>query len=286
MGTDLMPEKPKLKQTRICVTDLDGTLMHSAGIISNSNHEALDELHKRGIYRVLATGRSLYSLQSVVPDDAPFDYAIFATGAGILNWQTKELIFSHDLDNEEVRKVCAILEEFEIDYMLHHKVPDTHHLHYRAKAGLADFWRRVKHYKDFAEELDPAGIDQIMAATQFLAMVAQGREDLYQEIYKRLYPLSAVRTTSPIDYRTMWIEIFAPGVNKGGALRFMMQKLGVSEKDIMVIGNDYNDLEMLKASPNAYVTGNAPQELRRDYQTVATCDADGFAEAVWKWLEL
>jgi Cof subfamily protein (haloacid dehalogenase superfamily) len=260
--------------------------MHSAGIISEPNHEALDELHRRGIYRILATGRSLYSLKNVVPHDAPFDYAIFATGAGILDWHSKELIYSHDLDADEVRKVCDTLEEFEVDYMLHNKVPDTHLMHYRAKAGLADFWRRIEHYKSYAEELDLSKMEEIMEATQFLAMVAQDREDIYKEIYKRLYPLSAVRTTSPIDYCTMWIEIFAPGVNKGGAVRFMMRKLGASADDIMVIGNDYNDLDMLKISPNAYVTGNAPQELRRKYETVATCDTNGFAEAVWKWLEL
>ncbi|MFA7026054.1 MAG: HAD family hydrolase [Candidatus Cloacimonadaceae bacterium] len=285
MGEDLMPGRPELKRTRICVTDLDGTLMHSAGIISEPNHEALDELHQRGIYRVLATGRSLYSLKNVVPHDAPFDYAIFATGAGILNWHTKELIYSHDLDAEEVKQVCDTLEEFEIDYMLHGKVPDTHLMHYRVKTGMKDFWRRVDHYKDFAEELDLAKLDQIMEATQFLAMVAQDREELYHELHKRIYPLSTVRTTSPIDYCTMWIEIFAPGVNKGGAVRFMMNKLGASADDIMVIGNDYNDLEMLKLSPNAFVTGNAPLELRRKYQTVASCDTNGFAEAVWKWLQ-
>ncbi|MDD3104255.1 MAG: HAD family hydrolase, partial [Candidatus Cloacimonetes bacterium] len=227
---------------------------------------------------------SLYSLKNVLPHDAPLDYAIFATGAGILDWHTKELIFSHDLDAEEVRKVCATLEEFEIDYILDNQVQDTHHMQYRAKTGMTDFWRRVDHYKDFAEELDPNNIDQVMAATQFLAMVAQDREDLYHEIYKRLYPLSAVRTTSPIDYCTMWIEIFAPGVNKGGAVRFMMRKLGASADDIMVIGNDYNDLEMLSISPNAYVTGNAPLDLRRKYQTVPSCDTNGFAEAVRRWL--
>lgn len=286
MGEDLMSGRPELKRTRICFTDLDGTLMHSAGIISEPNHEALDELHRRGIYRILATGRSLYSLKNVLPHDAPFDYAIFATGAGILDWHTKELIFSHDLDAEEVKQVCDTLEEFEIDYMLHNKVPDTHLMHYRVKAGIADFWRRVEHYKNYAEELDLSKLEQIMEATQFLAMVAQDREDIYKEVYKKLYPLSAVRTTSPIDFCTMWIEIFAPGVNKGGAVRFMMRKLGASADEIMVIGNDYNDLDMLKISANAYVTGNAPQELRHKYQTVATCDTNGFAEAVWKWLEL
>ncbi len=285
MGADPMPIEPGLTRKRICFTDLDGTLIHSAGIISEPNQEALEELRKRGIYRILATGRSLYSLKNVVPHDAPFDFAIFATGAGILDWQTKELIFSHDLDGEEVKKVCDTLEEFEIDYMLHNKVPDTHHMHYRAKAGMADFWRRVDHYKGFAEELDLGRLEHIANATQFLAMVAKDREDIYHELHKRVFPLSAVRTTSPIDYCTMWIEIFAPGVNKGGAVRFMMHKLLASAEDIMVIGNDYNDLDMLKIGSNAYVTGNAPLELRRKYKVVSSCDTNGFAEAVWDWLE-
>lgn len=284
MGTDLSSGESKIKPAKICVTDLDGTLLHSEGGISPPNLKALEELRTRGIYRVLATGRSLYSIHSVLPEDAPFDYAIFATGAGIMDWQTKKLIFSHDLDGAEIRKICTALEGLEIDYMLHDKVPDTHLMQYRIKAGLADFLQRIAHYQDHAKVLDLANIDQVMAATQFLAMIAEDREDLYHEIHKKIYPLSAVRTTSPLDYCTMWIEIFAEGVNKGGAVRFLMHKLGASVDDIMVIGNDYNDLEMLSLSPNAYVTANAPQDLRHRYQTVASCDDHGFAEAVQDWL--
>jgi Cof subfamily protein (haloacid dehalogenase superfamily) len=281
-----MPGMKALSTRKICVTDLDGTLMHSAGIISSANLQALIELGQRGITRVLATGRSLYSLKNVIPHDSPFDYVIFATGAGILNWHTKELIFSHDLDAEEVKQVCDTLEEFEIDYMLHHKIPDTHLMHYRRKSGLPDFQTRIKQYENYAEELDINRIEEIIEATQFLAMVAQDREDLYHELHRRLHPLSAVRTTSPVDFCTMWIEIFAPGVNKGGAVRFIMHKLNVKPDEIMVIGNDYNDLDMLKLSPHAYVTANALQELRKRYHTVASCDTDGFAAAVRMWLKL
>jgi hypothetical protein len=279
-----MPANQPLSPKKLCITDLDGTLLHSAGIISDTNKQALIDLGELGILRVLATGRSLYSLKNVIPHDVPFDYVIFATGAGILNWQTQELIFSHDLDAEAVKEVCDTLEEFEIDYMLQHKIPDTHLIHYRIKSGIPDFKERIKRYEDFAEELDLNHLDEIMEATEFLAMVAQDQEEIYHELHRRLHPYSAVRTTSPVDLCTIWIEIFAPGINKGGALHYIMRKFQARPQEIMVIGNDYNDLEMLKISPHAFVTANAPQELKDKYHTVASCDTNGFAEAVRIWL--
>ena len=48
----------------------------------------------------------------------------------------------------------------------------------------------------------------------------------------------------------------------------------------MSIGNDYNDLDFLQASPNSFVVNNAPNDLKKLFKVVSSNDEDGFAEVV------
>jgi HAD superfamily hydrolase (TIGR01484 family) len=81
------------KKIKIVFSDLDGTLLNNSHILSQVNRKTLMELKKRGIIRVVATGRSLFSAQKVMDLDFPIDYLIFSSGAGIMNWHNQESIY-------------------------------------------------------------------------------------------------------------------------------------------------------------------------------------------------
>jgi Cof subfamily protein (haloacid dehalogenase superfamily) len=268
----------------MCITDLDGTLLGSDRKISEVNLETLRELGERGILRVLATGRSLWSLRRVMSNAVPFDYVIFATGAGIMDWRNQELIYSANLNSDEIMKIYSVLEAMDIDYMIHHPVPDTHYMHYCAKQGLADFWERIAYYKAFSQELDHQKIGEISSATQAMAIIEGSKEHVYHEMVKALAPLTTIRTTSPIDFSSLWIEIFSAKVSKGRSISYLASSLGISIEDCMVIGNDYNDEDMLALCPNSYVTDNAPADLKAKHRVVTHHDDNGFDEAVAHWL--
>jgi hypothetical protein len=268
-----------------CVSDLDGTLLPHNSTISREDLHTLEELSEKGICRVLATGRSLYSMRKVVPRSAPFDYVIFATGAGIMDWHSQELIYSQNLDGEQISRVCAVLEELNLDYMLHNAIPETHHMQYKAFNGIPDFLQRVEIYREYATQLRADQAPNWDQATQFLAIVDSHRKDIYDSLSRLLQPLTIIRTTSPLDFSSLWIEIFAPGVNKGSSLEYLLKHIGLSLSQSMVVGNDYNDLQMLKICPNAYVTANAPESMKKEFRTVDLCKDNGFSEAVELWLE-
>jgi Cof subfamily protein (haloacid dehalogenase superfamily) len=274
-----------LKYLGTCVSDLDGTLLPHNGEISAGNLAMLEELRQSGICRVLATGRSLFSLQKVIPPDAPFDYVIFATGAGIMDWQSKELIYSQNLNERQILLASKVLDELKLDYMIHKEVPDTHIMHYKAFGENPDFLDRVGIYREFATELDPSARPSWISATQFLAIVPEQRQEVYPLLQKRLAPLTTIRTTSPLDFSSLWIEIFAPGVNKGDGLLRLLTMLGLSLQQTMVIGNDYNDLHMLEICSNAFVTANAPDDLKAQFRAVASCAEDGFRQAAELWIQ-
>ncbi|HPI26592.1 MAG: HAD family phosphatase [Candidatus Cloacimonetes bacterium] len=270
---------------RVCVTDLDGTLLHSQRRISERNLETLHTLGEMGITRVLATGRSLWSLRQVIADDTPFDYAIISTGAGIMDWREQKLIHCANIRPPEICKVFSVLEELDLDYMLHRGVPDTHLMDYREKQGCSDFWKRIEYHRDFARELDPGKIDQYEEVTLFLVIADHMRDDVYPQMKEYLAPLTVINTTSPIDLRSHWIEVLGQDVNKGSALNLLLKMLGIIPAACMVIGNDFNDLDMLDLVPHSYAPNNSSPYLLERYTPVSHHDEDGFSEAVKHWLE-
>lgn len=267
---------------RLCVTDLDGTLLHSNHKISDVNRKCLQELGERGIIRVLATGRSLWSLKQVITTEALFDYLIVATGAGILSWPEEELLYSTNILQPDITRVYHALEALDVDYMMHHGVPDTHLMEYRARKGCSDFWHRIKYHQRFASPLNPEAIATMEAVTLFLAIADD--PDMYQVLKEKLAPLTVISTTSATDQSSIWIEVLGQQVNKGSALSWLLKHLAIDPDHCMVIGNEMNDLHMLDAVPNAYVPHNAIPHLLSRFTHVAHHDDDGFSEAVQHWL--
>ena len=72
------------------IIDLDGTTLPRNGHqISEENRVALEGAGQQGVIRILATGRSVFSLINTLPEGLPVDYMVFSSGAGIMHWMTK-----------------------------------------------------------------------------------------------------------------------------------------------------------------------------------------------------
>jgi len=271
------------KYSHICVTDLDGTLLNIDHSISEPNLLALYELKERKVCLVAATGRSLYSLQKVISAEIPFDYIIFTTGAGIMNWHTQQIILSRHISPNLVQKAFTKLLKLNEDFMFHAPIPENHHFVAVKRKGCPDYYRRIGIYKEFGFEWDGKSELPWQEGTQFMVITDEQDESLCLRLTKLLAPLKVVRTTSPLDYHTLWLEIFSPEVSKGSAVQYLMDMLGMEKNKLMVVGNDYNDSDMLKLTDKAYVTSNAPQELKNIYNVVSDYNNHGFAEAVQHW---
>ncbi|MBW6516237.1 MAG: HAD family hydrolase [Candidatus Cloacimonetes bacterium] len=270
---------------KIVFTDLDGTLLNSQWQLSARNRETLRKLIDSDIIIVVVTGRSLYSAIKVLGDDFPMDYLIFSTGAGIMNWKTKEIIYKKNISDTQVTLCVETFLSEKINFMLHREIPDSHFFYYHLDHQTPeDFNQRLDIYAEFAE---PFSINNhhSQVATQFLSILRPDRfQTVYDMIKERLETLSIVKTTSPLTGRSLWLEIYAPEVSKGKTSSLLAQTLGVSVDNTMAVGNDYNDSDLLEWSMNSFVVDNAPWFLKDKYTTVSSNDQDGFSEAVSKWL--
>lgn len=264
----------------LVVTDLDGTLLDGEGRLRAANREALERLGARGSVRVVATGRSLHSAERVLDADFPIDYLVFSTGAGILDWRSRELLAVHELPVAHAQQALDELLARELAFMVHLGIPDNHHFFYHHSGPTnPDFERRCARYADFARPLDGRRLAGLRVS-QLLAIETPGSVSHYAALTEALSHLNVVLTTSPLDHRSRWIEIFPPTASKSQAAEWLRALHGVAAEDVVAVGNDYNDRDLLDWACHAYVVANAAAPLKARHRVVASNDDQGFAEAV------
>jgi hypothetical protein len=271
---------------RLVVTDLDGTLLRSDHKFNSVDLLTLSRLGDMGIIRVIATGRSLFSASTVLPDDFPIDYLLFSSGAGIMRWSDKSIIHANQLSPEIVQCVIALLEEMHADFMVHEPIPLNHCFHYHSSGKLnSDFERRINLYKDYSQPLI-TGLPFPGPASQVLAVLPDDIER-FNAISKKLKGVQVIRATSPLDGKSIWLEIFPKGVSKSGGIQWLCSFIGgIRPDDLLALGNDYNDIDMLNLAGKAFVVSNAPSELKDKFEVVPVNDEAGFSHAVKRIVQL
>jgi len=272
------------------VTDLDGTLLDSRGALSDGNRAILLALARAAVLRVVATGRNLHSALAALPGDTPIDYLVFASGAGILRWRDRTLVHRNDLGDEEALAAADALRELALDFMLHASVPDNHRFWYHRGGGRnPDFERRVARYAQHAlpwPDAHPEGpFSQLLAIERGGAAEARV-EERHGSLRRLLDPLHVIRTTSPLDHRSAWFEVFPAGVSKASGARWVLERYALDHAAVLAVGNDFNDVDLLAWAAHPRVVANAPAALRERFPAVAANDDDGFAAAVRGWLDL
>ena len=115
---------------KMVVTDLDGTLLRDDKSIGYTDRNAFEKLGEKGIIRVAATGRSLYSISKVIPKKFPFDFIVFSTGSGVIDYNSHKLLIHNGLAAEQTEKVIKLFREEKLDFTVHFPIPDNHKFYY------------------------------------------------------------------------------------------------------------------------------------------------------------
>ncbi len=266
------------------VTDLDGTLFQTERGISECNYRTLTDLGGRRVLRVVATGRHLLSARRVLVDGFPIDFLIFSSGAGIMAWQSQKLLRSISMSEEEVTAAFEAFSSRSLDFMVHRPIPHNHHfVYYSSGQDNPDFEARCALYKDYAKPGTP-GVLPMREACQLLAIEPYFHgSSCYRQIRAQLPGLTVIRTTSPLDGRSRWLEIFPGRVSKALASRWLARTQGIRQYRILAVGNDFNDVDLLRWAAKSFVVGGAPDDLAGLFPVARGQDESDFSEAVAIW---
>lgn len=257
----------KEKDIQMVLVDLDGTLLNDDKKIGKLDYLTLQHLGAINVKRVFATGRNLYSALKVLPDDTPFDYLIFSSGAGVMEWKNKELLFQSAIEKKTVNEVLIKLKELNLNFSIHFPIPENHKYYYhKGNDSSTDFDKRNSIYEGFNYELiNGFPLD---FATQFIVILKH--ESDFHHIASKIEGLKIIRATSPIDGKSVWLEIFNNNVSKALGGKYLCNMLNIPQIATIGIGNDYNDIDLLNWTSKSYIVDNAPEILKKQYLPCAS----------------
>ncbi len=275
---------------KMFITDFDGTLLKDDKTISQKDLKTLEALRQKGILIVIATGRSAYSFEKALSsldlswtnNILPVDYVIFSTGAGIVDFKTRKIIFKKEIKAKDIKIITQYFDFNKFDYMVHQAIPETQYFLYKTyRSDNADFQSRMALYVSYSTPLE-AEFSHLMPATQVLAIIPPGIMDAKQvaKIRTKLNQFSVIQATSPLDNASTWIEVFHKQVSKSLAVSWLCEKLNVARQNVVAVGNDYNDVDLLTWAKEGFVVGNAPVRLQQEFIVVCSNNEDGVSSAV------
>jgi Cof subfamily protein (haloacid dehalogenase superfamily) len=282
-----LKEQP-LEKIQLIATDLDGTFLNNDKSISASNLSALKLLGRQGIIRVAATGRNLRKVDEVIPREVPFDYVVFSSGAGVINWQTQELLLKQNIPAHQASEITRFLISKRVNFNAYRAVPENHSLWFHQGGGpCEEFERYFAYHHSFADPL-PLDKSPLETLCQFL-VILPNNPDLFYELKRDMesgFPeIGVIRSTSPLGTGFIWMEVFNRKVSKGNAIAFLCDRLAIPQDQTLGIGNDYNDLHLLDFTHHSFMVENAMEELKVRYQAAPSNEDNAFSFAVSRFLK-
>jgi len=260
---------------RLLALDLDGTLIGEELTISPRALQAIASVRSKGIVVTLATGRTFREAQPYAAQLGLTAPLICHQGALV---QTEEHIFYH-------RTVPRARAGEVIDFALNHE------LHVNAYVGdslyVERMTREAEIYAGYAPELEiqPVGdLRKFMKDKDATKLLLIGSTDLMDTWWPQLRQrwgasLQVVRSHLNL------VEFTRAGVSKGNALAFVAEYLHIPQQAVMVIGDNQNDLSMVRWAGWGVAMAQGHPDVRLAADTVAPpLSEDGAAVAIERFI--
>ena len=270
----------------IFATDMDGTLLPPGRDFMQKDIKALEHLGRIGVVRVIATGRSPFSFRRMMGErKLPVDYLVLSSGAGIQDYRTGQFLRHCVMDAGSSKRAVDCLRSLELDFCLQEEIPNNHAFTYwYCSKSNPDLESRIGLYSEHCRPMEEDEV--INPSTQIVAVVPSKRTTgVLGEVRRMLgESYNVLRTTSPLDGESLWIEIFPAGVSKSQGVQWIASRYGLTGEDAAAVGNDYNDHDLLEWAADSYVVEDSPEHLVSSFTEVPSVYNGGVAEAVRQWL--
>ncbi|MGI6394381.1 MAG: HAD-IIB family hydrolase [bacterium] len=266
-------------RTGIFFSDLDGTLIDKFGNISQRDLNSLKTLKDLNILRVIATGRSYFSAKKIIKEDFPIDYLICSTGSLTLKWPSEEVLEKHNLEVQETEFAVNVFKDHKLDFVVLHEALESHKYDlFIYNKPHPDILRRNKFYRGHYRHRE-YNYKISRKSCQLIGFIDKN-DELFNELKEKLSNYNIIPTTSPIDDEAVWVEVYPKHVSKGSGVTNICSRLGIEIEKSGGIGNDINDLEMLKTVKYPFVVESGHKKLKKLFKKVADHKNSGVSEAI------
>ncbi|MBM3263949.1 MAG: HAD family phosphatase [candidate division Zixibacteria bacterium] len=272
---------------RLLALDIDGTLITDDRRITPRTVSAIHAVMRQGVHVTLCTGRSISTSAPIVahlPLNAPL---VLNGGALIHQTHPPRALYLRNLNKTMALKAVDRLRSLGCHPVVYSPLPESRHFYYdhpnpenRAfREYIARNPGRAQQVSDVAEAVYG---DTALVAISDLAPRIRALAPVVQNL---LPETTVTLEISPIDRAYCHLTLTPTGVSKGGALRELALLLGVGLSDVVAIGDNLNDLDMLKVAGLGVAMGNATPETKAHAgYTTDSNNEDGVAKFIERFI--
>jgi Cof subfamily protein (haloacid dehalogenase superfamily) len=268
---------------RLLATDIDGTLLNSQFQISAGDLMALRRVHSAGIEIVLVTGRR-HTFALPIAKQLGFDLWLISSNGAVTRSLAGETFHRDLMPASTCRNLLGAMQEFRGNTVL---TFDTElkgaivieHLE-EIGASIRRWLEKNMEYIEFVVPIENALVIDPVQAMFCGTMARMGQALQALDGAGMDGNMTVLRTEYPERDLSM-IDVLNAGCSKGHALKRWAEHRGYRREQVMAIGDNHNDVEMLEFAGHPVIMGNACEELRSRGWTVTRGNDDcGIAAAV------
>jgi Cof subfamily protein (haloacid dehalogenase superfamily) len=268
--------------------DIDGTLLNSTGQIPEENLQAIEEAAARGIEIVLVTGRR-FDFALPIAQKIPGDMHLIVNNGALAKSRDGSTHLRSLLPRESALQILEATEAFREFAGVVFDRTEGHRV-ILEKVDWDDpfrgaYLRRNREHIGLCAPLTDC-LNGTNPPEDPIQIVFSGNCQPMRAVMQKLEPLAAKygfaqSLTEYLERNLSVLDVLRSDVSKGSALQAWARLRNISRENIMAVGDNWNDSEMLEFAGTPVVMGNSVAGLKnRGWPVTGTNDQAGLADAI------
>lgn len=286
---------------KLVAIDLDGTMLNSYGIVTENTKQVIKNTINKGTEVIIASGRPIDSIKTIAKEIGSENYFIAGNGALIYDIKKDEIIYEKFMNKQKVLEIIKICEENSISYNIYtEKTIIAKGLKYNVLYYYKENLKKEENKKtnitiveDVYEYIKNLENEKFLKIT-----VCDETKSVFNSIIRKLRTVEDIDVLDvlhmsrkmikqgtedvPIEY--YYTEISLKDVDKWNAIEYLANKMNISKDEIIAIGDNINDKEMIENAKVGIAMGQSTPVITEiaDFVT-SNNNEDGVAKALEKY---
>lgn len=281
---------------KLIASDLDGTIIDKNNNICLDNLKAIEKINNRNIPFVVCTGKT-YSIFKELCSSFDASYGIFGNGTSIIDLKSGETIYENLLNYSDITETIKLAKENNLHVHIYaNNEVITEKLLF---LDLRNYKLQKKHIYNneikfsIVPDLLKYICNQKLNIFKIVISGTSSLEHIKNKILNNLnvdvYSIKKYGEYKDriIDKEYEYLDIIPKNVNKDTALNYLSSYLNIKKNEILAIGDNLNDLSLVRNAGIGVAVKNAYPELKNvaEFTTKAPVEKGAFAEAVYKFVK-
>ena len=286
---------------KLVAIDLDGTMLNSYGMVTEKTKQVIKNTINKGTEVIIASGRPIDSIKTIAKEIGSENYFIAGNGALIYDIKKDEIIYEKFMNKQKVLEIIKICEENSISYNIYtEKTIIAKGLKYNVLYYYKENLKKEENKKtnitiveDVYEYIKNLENEKFLKIT-----VCDETKSVFNSIIRKLRTVEDIDVLDvlhmsrkmikqgtedvPIEY--YYTEISLKDVDKWKAIEYLANKMNISKDEIIAIGDNINDKEMIENAKVGIAMGQSTPVITEiaDFVTLNN-NEDGVAKALEKY---